>query len=387
MKRPPVIFLTAILVLEVTVFGGILASYAGTGPQQSEPVPPPKMEDPETPTEYEREYQEWQACEKESAPLKQGTMLIEFLQKHPKSMILPNVNAAYKHLLFTCSESEKYQELETLSEQWLKYHSNDPQRPPDYLQAIAYSAKAAAKLKHYKLLVQRQIEYCNLQPSGALAKEIADTYREMDEKDKYLEWMQKAAKYSEFKSNFLLRYELVDYYLSVKDLPKAAEWARETLNAAGLVKEPGTETRDKIQAARHTCCDVIGKDLYKQGKFDEAIRSFKQALREKDYGDGYYQIALCFHKKKAVDDAMLWYAKTELWCKEDGRKCGDIEANAKTNLENIYKSLHDNTVIGIEKIYKKVREKPDSYWTSDPEPDRASFNPTQKNQLRQQCGQ
>ncbi len=50
---------------------------------------------------------------------------------------------------------------------------------------------------------------------------------------------------------------------------------------------------------------------------------------------------------------MLWYAKAEL-------QGGEIAPKAKENLEQLYKALHNNTLIGIEKVYRRAKEQPES---------------------------
>jgi hypothetical protein len=48
-----------------------------------------------------------------------------------------------------------------------------------------------------------------------------------------------------------------------------------------------------------------------------------------------------------VDDAMLSFAIC-------ARLGGDRAEQAKANLEKLYKAIHNNTLIGIEKIYNKA---------------------------------
>ena len=89
-----------------------------------------------------------------------------------------------------------------------------------------------------------------------------------------------------------------------------------------------------------------------QDRSDEAIKSFQQALKVEKYSKGYYRIALCMHKQDRVEDAMLWYARAE-------KQGGDYAVKAKEQLEQIYRAIHNNTLIGIEKIYRKAKGQPD----------------------------
>ena len=60
-----------------------------------------------------------------------------------------------------------------------------------------------------------------------------------------------------------------------------------------------------------------------------------------------YFIGYCLRMQKNIDDAMLWYARAE-------QHGGEYAPKAKENLEQLYKALHNNTLIGIEKIYRKA---------------------------------
>jgi hypothetical protein len=56
-------------------------------------------------------------------------------------------------------------------------------------------------------------------------------------------------------------------------------------------------------------------------------------------------------KQDKVEDALLSFARAEL-------QGGDIAGQAKEKVEQLYKALHNNTTVGIEKIYRKAKEEP-----------------------------
>ncbi len=86
-------------------------------------------------------------------------------------------------------------------------------------------------------------------------------------------------------------------------------------------------------------------------KFAEAIKSLQQALRFEKHGEPYYYIGMCQWKQDLIEDAILSFARAEL-------QGGDIAPQAKEKVEQLYKALHNNTTIGIEKIYRKAKEEP-----------------------------
>jgi len=337
--------LFALLAFAAALFSSAVAGRANTELQQPKAAAQDQAQEPE-PEYSEDEYNAYDTAAKEPDIQKRGSMLIAFIQKYPKSKLMSYVDSAYKSLLFESSNNKKYEDLEMLAEQWLKLHPNN-------FDTIARIAEAAEKLGHDEKCVQCLLELYQMQPTGSMAYNIAHTYKKMKNRAKYLEWTETVFKYPEFEADFMLRLDLVQLYMDSKDLSKASEYARATLKSADSVKEPSTETQRQLRKVRHACYDIVGRNLIEQNKNAEAIKAFLQALKMEKYGEGYYYIALCLRKEEKIDDAMLWYAKAE-------QQGGEIAPKAKENLEQVYKALHNGNLTGIDKIYRRAKEQPDT---------------------------
>jgi tetratricopeptide (TPR) repeat protein len=333
MERTGKTFFAAFLAAVVTFFvigGG--ASFAALQDQAEEEE-----------TEYtEEEYNAWAAADKEPDPLKRGAMLLDFVDKYPESKLMPYINSSYERLLFETSEAEKYSELEVLAEQWSELR-------PGQLQTLAYLAKASEILEHDEKCVECYEKIYKLRPTGSIAYQIARLYKKMGNDDKYLEWADSVMMYPEYETDFRLRYEIMQFHAAKNDIAKATDLARETIKAADLVKEPGEDTRKHLVVARHDAYHVIGVHLYDQKQFDEAIDAFRKAIEAERYAEGYYWIGMCEWEKKMVDEAIESFAKAEVLG-------GDTAPKAKERLEQLYKALHNDTTIGIEKVYRRARE-------------------------------
>jgi tetratricopeptide (TPR) repeat protein len=343
MTRLSKMFFFAIPALVVAFVPGAVIAHANAELQTSDSA---AQEEEQSSPEYEIEYNEYTNATKEADLEKRGAMLLEFMQKHPKSTLMTYVEQAYKNLLVECSNDGKYAELEVLAEQWLKLH-------PDDLQTIAYIARASEKLGHTEKYIQSLQDIYRLQPTADTAIIIAQAYREMNNMSKYLEWIQTVFKYPEFDANFALRFDLVQFYVKENDFAKAAEYAQLTLKSADLVQQPSAETQKQLRSVRHICYDIIGRSLYEKEKYAEAIKAFRQAIKEENYGAGDYYIGLCQRNLEQIDDAMVSLAKAEL-------QGGEVAPKAKEYLEQLYKALHNNTTIGIDKIYRKAKEQTES---------------------------
>jgi tetratricopeptide (TPR) repeat protein len=337
MKHFPKMFVLALLALSITLFSGaaIDSAYAESMVQDA-------FEESEETPYTEEEYNAYIAADQEADALKKGELLIAFMDEYPESTLMTYINAAYEKLLFDCYDGGKYQELETLAEQWNNLHPNDPRN-------IAYIVTAAGQLGHNEKLVQYLQELYTLQPTADRALHLAKIYKGMGNDAEYLEWIEKVLEYPEHAGNFALRYDLVQYYVREKNYTKAAEYARMTLEAIKLVQQPSAETLKSMRTVQNACHHLIGIQQYEEQQYAEAIKSFQQALKAETYSEGYYYIGMCQRNLDQIDDAMVSLAKADL-------EGGEVAPKAKEYLEKLYKALHNNTLIGIDKIYRKAKE-------------------------------
>jgi hypothetical protein len=340
MKHFPRLLLFALLAPTAAFFPNAAIGFAGAELQQQKAA---TQEGQEPEPEYsEEEYNAYDTASKEADPEKRGAMLIEFIRKYPESKLLSYIDAAYKTLLYECSNAKKYQQLEPLAEQWMKLHPND-------IQTIAYIADAAEKLGHDQKCVDCLEAIYKLEPASSMAYNILRIYKKMKNEPKYLEWAEKIFKMPEYDSDFMLRYNFVQKYAEAKNFAKSAEYARLTLKAADLVKQPDSETQEQLRKVRRACHHLIGMNAYERDNFPEAIKSLQQALRAERYGEGYYYIGMSLWKLDRVEEAMLYFARAEM-------QGGEVASEAKEKLEQLYKALHNNTTIGIDKVYRKAKE-------------------------------
>ena len=86
---------------------------------------------------------------------------------------------------------------------------------------------------------------------------------------------------------------------------------------------------------------------YEKEKYAESIKSLEQALKVERFDAAYYYIGLSLWKLDKVEDAINSFAKSVALK-------GDTSPQAKEHLEKLYKAIHNNTLIGIEKVYRRA---------------------------------
>ncbi|MDR1727577.1 MAG: hypothetical protein LBT74_06570 [Acidobacteriota bacterium] len=306
---------------------------------------------------YEEHYAAWEAADQETDPLKSGAMIIEFMQKNPDSKMIAYFDGSFKRLLFKCSEEKKYQELETLAEQWNAFK-------PGEKETLLLIASAAKELKHEDKYLKALEEIYKIDPQPAIALEIARIYKDKQDDASYFKWLEPVLNAPEYEAEFNLRYELMNHYAAKEDTAKTIEYAQATLASMDKLKDPSAEVKAALPALRRAINHNIGAAYYNDKKYDQAIASVVNALKVEKYADGYYLIGRCLDEQRKVDNALVAYAKAQLTGEAGDAAAQAVAAKAKDRLEVIYKALHNNTTIGIDKQYRKARETADENLTS-----------------------
>ncbi|MDM7998219.1 MAG: hypothetical protein QUT30_21320 [Acidobacteriota bacterium] len=323
----------------VALFPIAAAGNNGANPPQQQAA----EEEEETPYD-EVEYGAYEAAVNEPNLEKRGPMLLGFIEKYPKSALMAYIKAGYETLLHECSQTKQYALLESSAEKWLQLN-------PGSIQTLAYLAEAAQKTGNDLKYAQRLEQIYALDPKGSYAADILQAYGKAKNQAKVDEWTQKILKMPEFDANFLLRFDFVKKYMEANNYSKAAEYAGLTLKSTDLVKEPSKDVQEQISKIRYVCHLAIGMNAYEDGKFADSIRSLQQALKFEKQGEPYYYIGMSQWKQDKIDDAILSFARAEL-------QGGAIASQAKEKVEQLYKALHNDTTVGIDKVYRKAKEEP-----------------------------
>lgn len=335
---------------------GVICYYPGPGkiqaqtPQQK---PKPKVEQPAEQQEpyTEEEYDAMDKAIHEADAAKRIDLLLAFIEKYPKSELMKFIDSSYVSTMFELKKSGNYAKLLPAAESWLKLH-------PDDLQAIVYVAEASEKLGNDQKYLDYAQKIFAQKPLPELAASIQATYKKIGNQAKYEEWTEKLFTFPEYAGDYGLRYVFVSKYDKEKNISKAAEYAQLTLKSLAAAKKPDdksdAEWRTETTAARKACWMVIAMNDYDKKKWEAAITSLEQVAKiDPKFDKAYYYIGQCLWQQGKIEDAIHYFAMAEL-CK------GDMSATAKDKVETLYKPLHNNTTIGIDKAYKKAKDDLDS---------------------------
>jgi len=337
-------FAAAFFILGIAADKGFAAFQDGAGGYMTEDVY----------EAYMALYEAWEAADKEPDILKSSAMLIEFIQKNQGTTLAPYAEDSYMRLLNKCVEEKKYQELETLAEQWNTFKPGDE----NFVRMIAVAAR---ELKHTEKYLWALEEMYKKTPQTSFAEEIAEIYKELKNDAKYVEWTEIILKAPEGASDFLRHYNLFQHYSAKNDSAKTMEYAQSTLKAVDQAKNPPADMAKIIPEIRHSLNHTIGVSHYSNKRYDDAITYIMRALREKKYSNGYYLIGNCLWEQKKILNARMAFAKAQLLGESEKASAEDksIAPRAKERMEQLHRALHNDTLVGIQNRYKQAQEMSD----------------------------
>jgi len=300
---------------------------------------------------WEAEYKAWETADKETDIPKSGAMLLEFIRKNPESKLVPYAENSYMRLLARCIEEKKYQDLEPLAEQWNAFKPGDQN-------TIAIIATAARELKHNEKYLWALEEMYKQTPRLDFAKEIAGLYKEMKNDARYIEWVETVIlKAPEEESDFRWHYELFHYYSTKNDSAKMREYAESTLKAIDQTQNPPADVAKILPDICHELNHSIGVMYFNDKKLDDAMAYFLKALGDKKYSNGYYWIGNCLWEQGHILNAILAFAKAQLLGESAQASDDDksIAPKARERMEQLYKAMQNNTLVGIDRRYKRAQ--------------------------------
>jgi tetratricopeptide (TPR) repeat protein len=346
MKRYFRIYLFTLLALASVTYP---ANNRATAQTKTKPAAAkPAVQEDEEAKYSEEEWNALDAATKEPNYEKRGTLLLEFINKWPKSELMKNVEYEYVTVLLgACDKEEKWELLKSLAQKWRALH-------PGSQDMLGLIAKASQKTGDFPTCAECFEELYKTQPSGTLALAILETYKSANNLAKTIDWTDKILKMEGFEGEFALPWDLVQKYTKNDNLPKAVEWCKKTIASADALKQPDAKAQEQLVEIRNACHLLIGRSLYDGSKWAEAVKEYQLALRYKKSSDAYFHIGMCLWIRKRqedVEDAMDYLAAAELVGEEPYKK------SANEGLIKLYKSQRNETTIGIEKRYKYAKEK------------------------------
>jgi tetratricopeptide (TPR) repeat protein len=291
------------------------------------------------------EYKAYQDIAAEASPAKKTGLVVAFLKTYPKSALKPNVVAAYQGAINDLQKAQNWQEIITLGQQYLAAASDD-------IFTISMLATAYQQSKNYRQFVAFGEKVFAHKPTPNIAYYLAKAYLEMNDNPKFLQWGEKTAQLMPENHEILL--ELTRRFGASQNNAQAAKYGRLAIKAMQSAKMPeGTpeQTWKQYQTNLYGICyAVIGNVASENGDYNTAATNLENSLKYFKLNDlVYYNLGLSYWRLSKIDLAMLNLAKAYVMNKSTSRA-------AKGHLDNLYKSTHQQSLAGEERIIARAQQ-------------------------------
>jgi tetratricopeptide (TPR) repeat protein len=187
---------------------------------------------------------------------------------------------------------------------------------------------------------------------GNLAYYLAMAYKDLQDDAKYLQWGEKALVH--LPDNYKLLLDMATAYAKASRTAQAAKYARQFIKVIGTTTKPeGTDEkvwREYVNNGLASCHGIVGNVAYEAKDYKTAIANLESSVKYyKRNGLAYYYLGLSYWQQNNVSMAMLDLAKAYLLG-------GPSAQAAKQHLDNLYKSTHNQTLTGQERVIARAKE-------------------------------
>lgn len=291
------------------------------------------------------EYKAYQDVTAENESAKKTSLIVKFMQDYPKSTLQPHIMAAYQGMMGDLQKGQRWAQLVSCGEQFLKAVPNDAFT----FSMLATGYQRTNNLKQFVVFGERAFEK---KQDGNLAYYMAKAYKDLQDDAKYLQWGEKAV--SLLPDNHELLLDLAKSYARLNRQAQATKYARQSIKVLTTSAKPeGTEERvwkEYVSNGLATSYAIVGNVAYEQKDYSTAISNLESSLKYyKRNGLAYYYLGMSYWQQNKVDMAMLDLAKAYLLG-------GPSASAAKQYLDNLYKSTHQQTLTGQERVINKAKE-------------------------------
>lgn len=314
---------------------GLGGPLAAGGPAQAQE--PPKY--------TAEEYKAYQAATSEADAAKKVALIVQFLQDRPQSTLRDHVIAAYQGVMNDYQAKQSWAPMISAGESFLK-------AAPDDIFTVSMLATAHQQTKGLKQFVVYGEKVFESNPQGNTAYYLAKAYLDLKNPAKFFEWGEKTVEF--FPDNHEILLELTKQSAASKRNAQAAKYGRQAIKVLQSTGKPeGVADKDWKSYTTNglaTCYAIVGTVAFEQKDYGSAISNLESSLRYYSRNDiAYYHLAMSYWQQQKVDFAMKNFAKAYLLN-------GGTSRAAKQYLDNLYKSTHQNSLVGVERVIAKAKE-------------------------------
>lgn len=298
----------------------------------------------EAPKYTAEEYKAYQGATGEADPAKKLDLILAFLKDRPASTLRQHVIAAYQGMLSDLQTGQKWSDMVATGEKFLA-------AVPDDLFTVSLLTEAYQRTGNQKQFVAFGEKVYAQKASDNLAYFLAMGYLQLKNDAKFFEWGEKAA--AAFPDKYEISCELMQRYATAQKVGPSVKYARSCVKALQTATKPegltDADWKSRSGATLANSYAVIGSAAFNAKDWPGSITNLEAALRYNSRNQvAYYQLAQAYWQQSKLDMAMKNFAKAYVLG-------GSVGAAAKQHLDNLYKSTHQNSLVGQERVIAKAK--------------------------------
>ena len=282
-------------------------------------------------------------------PSKREEAIIEFIKANPKSALVQYTISSYLQLLQEYQNTGQTQKVLSAGEKLLTVLP-DELNTQERLRIAAYELKEFDKAAEYgeKVFAQTQ--------DGAVAKFLFDTYTQLNNEAKYIEYGEQVSAQFAPKDSYETLGKMARIHYGRKEWGKAAEYAGKVLEGLDTAEKPPEAPEERwesyVNSERVTAYKILGRQAWERKQLNSCVAHFRKVLSlSKEAAvtaEAHYYTGRVRWDQRQMDSAMEAFAKGSV------QKGAPHAEHCQQHLETLYKSTHNGSLAGLEEFVERV---------------------------------
>ena len=285
------------------------------------------------------EYEEFNKALTIPDPKSRAEGLASFIKAHPNSKLNEYAFSQFAPLQRQLYEQKDMVNLATVSEIVL-------QLKPEDIATLGYATEANYANKDYAKAAQYGEAFYKAKPSKELAQLLAFSFEQLKNDPKFVIYAEKCIAELPPKDSFFYAAKLSFIFANQRNIPKAAAYSQKMMSAYGEGEIPPGYTAATWNQEKARSYAIIGRNFYDRKQYAAAVGALSSSLKYFPQNDeAYYYLGMSYWFASDTYNAQKALAKSALLNKPYSK-------TARTQLENLYKQLHNGSLEGIDAVLR-----------------------------------
>jgi tetratricopeptide (TPR) repeat protein len=282
-------------------------------------------------------------------PAERHDAIVAFLTANPKSALVEYAVGSYLQLMQEYQNQGQSQQVVSAGEKLLGV------RPED-LNAQYMTAIAAYQIQDFDKATGYGEDVYAAKPDTGLAFVLANSYAQLGNQDKQIEYGDKACSELAPKDCFQILSQIGRIFAGRKEWARAAEYAEKAVEGLDAAGKPGqmsdSEWKNYLNTEKATAYTVLGRSAAERKSWNDAITNYQKVISLSQdpaaKAEAYYYTGMGRWDQKQMDSAMSAFARGSI------QKDAPHAEHCRQYLETLYKSTHNDSLAGIDEFVARV---------------------------------